>query len=197
MNAFTIGGLDLSLTCPGAARITVSDGGIDYTTARSKATLKLGTGHERLEYQIRFAEEQTTGVDVVMIEEPTYGSALGQAHSRAGYWHAVTHGLWRRGIPYGVVNPSHVKIYGTGDGNADKDVQLSEVIRRYPGFSGGNDEADALVLAAMLADHLGYPLVSLPQTYRRALAGSKKKPVKWPDWRPGQLRTVKDLVTLG
>ena len=38
-----------------------------------------------------------------------------------------------------------------------------------------NNEADALVLAAMGADHLGAPLVDLPQTHRAALDA-----VQWP-----------------
>ena len=38
--------------------------------------------------------------------------------------------------------------------------------------------ADALVLAAMGADHLGCPLVGVPQAHRAVLAG-----IRWPEIR--------------
>ena len=53
--------------------------------------------------------------------------------------------------------------YGTGKGNAAKDAVLAAVIRRYPAVDvTGNDEADALILAAMGARHLGIPLELSP-----------------------------------
>jgi crossover junction endodeoxyribonuclease RuvC len=57
---------------------------------------------------------------------------------------------------------------------------LTDVVRRYVGAAGtvlrGNDEADALVLAAMGSRHLGQPLEgSLPAAHLGAMAGAK-----WP-----------------
>ena len=44
------------------------------------------------------------------------------------------------------------------------------VTRRYPDvILGSNDEADALVLAAMTADYYGCPIATVPAAHRAAL----------------------------
>ena len=69
--------------------------------------------------------------------------------------------------------PTSRATYATGKDNAGKDAVLAAVVRRYPDVDvTGNDEADALVMAAMGARLLGHPLEdSLPQSHLRALAG--------------------------
>jgi crossover junction endodeoxyribonuclease RuvC len=90
--------------------------------------------------------------------------------------------LWRAETPYAVVTPQQLKKYATGYGsgkNCGKDKVLAAAIRRYPMAEvDGNDVADALVLAAMGADHLGCPLATVPQANRSVLAG-----VTWPEVR--------------
>jgi crossover junction endodeoxyribonuclease RuvC len=92
----------------------------------------------------------------------------------------ITHQLWAWKIPCVVVSPSQLKTYALGKGSGkgtDKDWVLAAVVRRYLEVAiAGNDEADALVLAAMAADHYGHPVVTVPETHRRALAT-----VSWPD----------------
>jgi len=67
-------------------------------------------------------------------------------------------------------------IYATGKA-LDKDQVLAAVVRRYPNVPiGNNNEADALILAAMGARKLGHPYEpSLPQTHLRAMDGAE-----WP-----------------
>src|ERR1039457_5292524 len=170
-----ITGLDLSLTSTGFARIC----GGDTTLARLR-TLKRD-GHGRLEFLLAEIACRVRDADLVVVEGPSYGSQAGQKghHERAGLWWLVTHMLWRQGLPYAVVPPAVVKKYATGAGGglkAGKDQVLAAVIRRYPDVPvDGNDQADALVLAAMGADHLGCPLTTVPKEHRAALAA-----VTWP-----------------
>ncbi|GMA22268.1 hypothetical protein GCM10025864_44320 [Luteimicrobium album] len=54
---------------------------------------------------------------------------------------------------------------------------LAAVIRRHPTVDiTGNDEADALILAAMGARHLGHPIDDVPATHLAAMNGGQ-----WPD----------------
>lgn len=172
-------GLDLSLTSSGVAVIKGGDVGL----ARVQPGDKLG-GHARIDY-VRAHVWGLTGpdeTDLVVIEGPSYGSVTGKQHERAGLWWIVTRMLWRAGTPYAVVVPAALKKYALGKGSGkgtDKDQVLAAVVRRYPTADvDGNDVADALVLAAMGADHLGCPLAPVPQANRAALAG-----VSWPALR--------------
>ncbi len=75
-----------------------------------------------------------------------------------------------------MVSPNARAKYATGKGNAGKADVVREVTRRFDWFTGGEDEADALVLAAMGADWLGYPIVPMPAVHRKALDA-----VQWPE----------------
>lgn len=168
-------GLDLSLTSTGVA--VVSDCG--YTTNTLKPTT---TGHQRLRWLQQQISERTLTATLVVIEGPSYGSTAGQKghHERAGLWWMVTHELWAWSIPTAIAPPAAVKRYATGKGNAGKDEVLAAVIRRFADFEGSsNDAADALVLAALGADHHGMPIVDMPQAHRAALGA-----VAWPEVTP-------------
>lgn len=166
-------GLDLSLTSTGLAEAWQN--GIRTWTIKPR-----GIGHERLEhllYEIWKAAWEYEGGHLVVVEGPSYGSQSGQKghHERAGLWWLVTHKLWDCNVCVAVVPPSALKKYATGKGNAGKDAVLLATARRFPDFDGGNDAADALWLAAMGADHLGQPIVAMPELNRAAL-----KSVEWP-----------------
>lgn len=170
-------GLDLSLTSTGVA--TVTDGGQALTAQiRPSATL---TGYPRLQWLLEQIHQHATDTRLVLVEGPSYGSGSkgrqsGQ-HERAGLWWAVTYRLWRNNITFAVVSPANLKKYATGKGNASKDAVLIAAARRYQDvYIDGNDEADALILAAMGADYLGFPLAVVPKVNRGALDS-----VEWPD----------------
>lgn len=158
-------GLDLSLTSTGVAG--------NGWTQRLKSPKR---GHERLETLRTAVLQLCSGIDLVVVEGPSYGSTGKTFHQLAGLWWLVTHSLHMHGIPYAVAAPGQIKRYATGRGNADKDVVMREVTRRFDWFEGGNDEADALILAAMGHDHAGQPLAPMPATHRAALAA-----VDWPE----------------
>jgi crossover junction endodeoxyribonuclease RuvC len=162
-------GLDLSLTSTGIARI-------GEEAELWRITPKRATGCDRLNQILREITSRTDGAGLVVIEGPSYGSTGGKEHERGGLWWLVRYHLWQASQNVAVVPPAVLKKYATGYGNAGKDTVLAAVIRRYPDVMvDGNDVADALVLAAMGADHLGYPLAVVPQIQRAALTK-----VDWP-----------------
>ncbi len=164
-------GLDMSLTCTGVA----GNGWTDTIKPINKVR-----GHERLAVILDRVGDFVFHADLVVIEGPAYGAQRAGIqkghHERAGLWWLVTHKLWSCHVPFAVADPTSVKRYATGKGNADKAAVIREVTRRFEWFSGGEDEADALALAAMGADWLGHPIVDLPKTHRAALDA-----VRWPE----------------
>jgi crossover junction endodeoxyribonuclease RuvC len=166
-------GLDLSLTSTGIA--TAESGGAFVRRVQPKGK----TGHDRLEYLRHQVMMDAFPADLVVIEGPSYASAARSkyAHEAAGLWWLVAHSLWADRRRVAIVPPASRAKYATGKGNAAKDAVLLAAARRYPHVDiDGNDQADALILAAMGADHLGHPLAPVPATHRAALAA-----VDWPD----------------
>lgn len=173
----TVVGLDLSLTSTGWARVT--DAGTITTGRIQSKGAKSATLAER---QARLLDltAQIVGAawsaDLVVIEGPSFGQhrQSGQ-HDRAGLWWLVVHQLVSVTQVVEVPPASRSK-YATGKGNAAKDTVLLAVARRFPTVDiTGNDEADALVLAAMGARHLGTPIDDMPLTHTTAMAK-----VAWP-----------------
>ena len=171
-------GIDLSMTSTGLA---VIDGGtIETHTVTSKADV--GTLRSFLTRSEQIADDIDYAVslrptDLVVIEGMAFAaksSSLDKIH--AHWWLVVKYLL-------GYVNQEPVVItsgqrckYATGSGSAKKDVVLAAVIKRYTQADpAGNDEADAVIFAAMGARHLGYPVEeSLPLLNLEAM-----KAVRW------------------
>lgn len=172
-------GLDLSLTSTGIG-VWRGDAFVDTVRIKPLAHLR---GLERMRWlRAEIGSWALSGLwtaDLAVIEGPSYGNqGTGRQaghHERAGLWWLIVDSLEARGVPVAVAPPATVKKYATGKGNAGKDEMLAAAIRRNPEFHGGNDEADAMWLAAMGADHLGHPLMQVPEAHRAAL-----KSVAWP-----------------
>lgn len=169
-------GLDLSLTSTGLALIV--DGTaqvVRHTTVTAGDTV--ARRHGRLAAIADMARQWATGSDLVVLEGPSYGSTTGHQHDRAGLWWLVVHRLLAAELPLAVVPPTARARYATGKGNASKDAVLVAVVRRYPQVDvTGNDEADALVLAAMGARRLGHPVDVVPKACLAAMAGAAWPP---------------------
>lgn len=169
-------GLDLSLTSTGVASIT--DGDITVRRVQSKGR-KDATLHERRDRLADLAAaitEHAQDATLVVIEGPSFGQhrQSGQ-HDRAGLWWLVVD-LLAEVTRVVEVPPASRSKYATGKGNASKDAVLAAVVRRYLAVDvTGNDEADALILAAMGARHLGQPIDDMPLTHTAAMTK-----VAWP-----------------
>ena len=186
-------GLDLSLTSTGVAVVTCGPGieptaAVTRISSKGKADADLEARYQRLlalQLQVirhvdNAGERDFDTADLVVIEQPAYSRTTGHQHDRSGLWWLIVHRLKLDGIPVAEVAPSARPKYATGKGNAGKDEVLAAVVRRYPDVPvAGNDDADALVLAAMGARHLGHPIDD-PLPVARLAAMDK---VRWPDPR--------------
>jgi Holliday junction resolvasome RuvABC endonuclease subunit len=169
-------GIDPSLTSTGLAVIVDGRASVDRL-----ATNPCGdTVEARVQRTARIVtsiRDWTLHADLVVIEGPSYSSGTGHAHDRAGLWWAIASRIVHDATPVAVAPPACRAMLGTGRGNATKDAVLAAVIKRYPDVEiTGNDEADALVLAAAGSRWLGSPIDDLPQTHLRAMAK-----IQWPE----------------
>lgn len=173
-------GIDLSLQRTGAA--IIRSGTAETFTIPSKPEQDWRAFPERVDTIIaRVVSLIPPGArSTVVIESPAYG-AKGNALDRmfGGWWLAIDRLRHIADTIYKAA-PSQVKRYATGNGNAGKDEVLSATIRLYPESEHRtNDEADALVLAAIGAAIIGEP-------YGRPLTAQQKQIVA--DIRDGKTR---------
>lgn len=172
-------GIDLSLTSTGV--VTIRDGIVTIDRIQSKGAAKASL-NERAERLYKLSVEVTRHAqrgDLVVIEGPAFSRSNPGMHDRSGLWWLVVDNL-HDVCDVVEVAPSARAKYATGKGNAGKDEVLAAVVRRYPDAPvANNDEADALVLAAMGARHLGAAIDDLPAAH---LTGMSK--VRWPQAVP-------------
>lgn len=175
-------GLDLSLTATGVAVIG-HDGEVTVTTIKSKgdAGATLRERHSRLDdLRDRIMRRVEGDTDLVVIEQPAFSRTTGHHHDRSGLWWLMVDALWywqEEPLSIVEVTPGSLKKYATGNGSAGKDEVLLAVARRYPDIPvKDNNQADALVLAAMGARSLGRPIDQLPKLNLTAMGA-----VKWED----------------
>jgi crossover junction endodeoxyribonuclease RuvC len=189
-------GLDPSLTATGHARIVTRGAhDLDSTplimigtiTSKPKTDPTLRDRHQRLEVIADQLLDLAADFqpDVVMIEGPSLGARRqsGEFDRHGLWWKVVSRLLIRAEVTFPSfdvieVPPANRMKYATGKGSILKDKVLAAAIYRYGQLVdlAGNDEADALILAAMGARWRGEPIEeSLPQTHLSAMGG-----VRWP-----------------
>lgn len=129
---------------------------------------------------------------LAVVEEPikaTHGGAgLGKPIERHWLFGLIIDGLCRRGIPVAAMNPTWPKSYLCGHGRADKTAMKRAVAQLWPGQGLAridDNQADAVALAAMGADRLGWPG---PWLEGRRGAGWLLK-ARWPDTLPDRSTT--------
>ena len=181
-------GLDLSLTGTGVARIDTRDDWplqVEVTKVGSKAPARrkgdpppsLGARSKRLRGLAGAIVNKCHGADLVVVEGPAYSKSDAGTWDRAGLWWLVIGRLTGAGLNVVEADPTTIKTYALGKGagaGTDKDAVLAAVIRRYLPVVEvpGNNEGDALVLAAMGARFIGRPIEPggiIPATHARAL----------------------------
>lgn len=164
-------GLDLSISCTGMS-------GPDWTDTIKPPDAKKADIYTRMEAIVSTLVERyfIADVEMVVLEGISFGSPDTNRQIAGLNW-IVRRELWKRGVPFASVPPASLKQFITGKGNASKADVVREVTRRFPWFEGAEDEADAVVCAAMAAERVGLPIVELPKAQR--LAAMAK--VQWPD----------------
>lgn len=178
--AVTILGIDVSLTCTGLA---VAKFG---TITETFAVKTKPSGDSLLDRNNRIGDIFLGVQDFIasvrpalaVIEAPSLASKYGQPHERSGVWWGIVTELHNRQIPVAEVAPTARAKYGTGKGNAAKADVHAAVKARYARLDlpiKTNDEADAVILAAMGARHLGQPVDDVSDDQ---LAAMEK--VAWP-----------------
>lgn len=171
-------GLDLSLT---GAAVASSLGWCELVGLGGVTTLDLPARIDALRELCWRILDLIGTPDLAVAEQIAYSRTGGGAAERAWLWFEVTGHLIDRGVDVATVTTGTLKRYATGTGQKKgantKGAVIDAVARRWSKFeTGGNDNlCDAVVLAAMGADHLGHPLAPMPKTHRAALA------VAWPE----------------
>lgn len=165
-------GLDLSLTSTGIA----GEGWTSNIRTKTRGDL-------RLHYLVGEIGGFIKRADLVVMEGPSFGHTGPRAHEdMSGLRVLVRQFCFRHEIPYAVIPPSSLKLYGTGYGKAAKGEMRSAVADRYGIHTEGAaryDEADAYVAMAAGMDWLGYRLADVPERCAAALAK-----VAWPETVP-------------
>lgn len=166
-------GLDLSLTSTGVA----GEGWSDKIRTKLRGDARLRALKQGVVSFIRNA-------DLVVMEGPSFGHTGPRFHEdMAGLRGIVRLYCFEHHIPYGVMPPSCLKVYATGNGKASKDGVRAAIASRYGHETDGlskDDEADAYVAMAAGYHWLGQPLHSVPESHRRGLDGCK-----WPEFLAG------------
>jgi crossover junction endodeoxyribonuclease RuvC len=145
----TVVGIDLSLTGTGIA--VAAEGAIGVVVEGAKGSDKepVTVRHRRImDQQERILMAMPAGhIDLVVTEGPAYASKGGKPHDRAGLWWRVIGDFLDRGIEVVVVEPTLLKRFGAGTGNASKLTMIAKAIKRYPDADVVDDNAaDALFL---------------------------------------------------
>lgn len=175
MTAPTVAAIDLSLTSTGVAVVHSRIRVLTHTvTSKPPKAETLRTRFDRMNAISKSILELVEPADVVGIESPAYAAAArsGKLHDRSGLWWHVVSDLLDHGKQVVEVTPSSRCMYATGKGNAGKDLVLASAVRIYKHIAiEGNDQADAVVIAAMISRMLGEPIETgkVPETKLRAL----------------------------
>ena len=160
-------GLDLSLTCTGAAVITqrVSGDCVANTTTVTSCGRRGDTlvdRHARLTTLGAEIVRSATPADLVVVEGPVTGTRGGSPLDRYALWWFVVGGLIRREVPVAVVAPASLKLAIAGSGRADKAAVAVALARLWPDVDvTSSDVSDAVGLAHLGAVHMGWPVTTL------------------------------------
>lgn len=165
-------GLDLSLTATGIAPWV--DGMPTFTVRTVTAD-----GDQRLRRIVVDARTEAYDhvkgepIELAVIEDlPTHAHSAGITGMVHG---AVRCALMALGVPYALIPPASLKKYATGRGNATKADMRMALYKRAGLDLKDDNQVDAWWLRAAGLEHLGCPVVEVPQTHRDALGK-----VDWP-----------------
>lgn len=163
-------GIDPSLTATGIA-VVPREGAPRTATVRStgRTADTLAVRHDRLVGIAQDVVETAHNlidepIALVVIEGPSHGSQGGAAWDRAHLWWRIV-GWWLdRDVPVAVCAPATRIKWATGSGKASASTKSDVAValaRLWPDVdANGDGEWDALCLATIAAQHLGWPAPS-------------------------------------
>lgn len=177
-------GIDSSLTSSGMARIVASvdnpfEGAVDPPAidvwriqSRASADKSAAAMSMRITEIVNVMEPEIRAADAVALEGLSGGIKGSAAQVLPWLWGRIVDLCIATATPLTIIPPALRCQYATGKGNAAKDAVMAFAIRKWPQVEiTGNDEADALVLAAILARKEGIPIDDIPEgQYERVLA---------------------------
>jgi crossover junction endodeoxyribonuclease RuvC len=171
-------GVDPSISSTGVARIVPNAVAVQRLRSQP-AGQELDERVQRMRSQVSAIVRLARGSDLIVIEGPAYGSSNQMTHMLSGFWWLMVHALDRI-APIAVVQPTTLKKWATGNGRAKKADMIAAAAEAFPHMKvRGDDEADALALAAAGALHLGIEFgAGFSASERSALAK-----VRWPSLR--------------
>lgn len=165
MSDLHVVGFDQSLTAFGFSAIYGAETAVwrlKYPARKPTQDVRIYQ-HERLDYLAEGVRNAVSGSHVAALEDMAFGAKGDALTDLAGLFWMVRQILWQMHVPYVVINSSQRRKWITGNGSAEKDEVLAAAIERFPqAHIRNNDEADAMVLAAMTADHYGCPIAQMP-----------------------------------
>lgn len=141
--------LDLSLTGTGYA--CAHEGAVGYQTI---TVAKGVVGFQRLLYLRTQIKDLIADAPLVVMEGLSFMSKSGVAHEITGLAMIVRMMLWEAGKTIVIVSPKTLKKFASGNGNAEKSMQLREVYKRWGHDCANDNEADACALL-----HYGLQLI--------------------------------------
>lgn len=176
-------GLDLSLTASGVATLRFEGGTVRASTA---VLGRPGRKAEPLDQMLARLDTLTAEImcvisgwppELAVVEDFLSAAHGGKVLERAYLWLDVVKRLRRLDVPVASVNVRTLKKWATGSGShIEKTAVVAAMARMWPDADVNNDgAADALALASMGAQRLGWPLPTLAR-HRDAL-----RVVEWPD----------------
>ncbi|MFI7527516.1 hypothetical protein [Nocardia salmonicida] len=175
-------GIDPSLTGTGLAVLTAREGRVDTALRTIGSTGKRSdTWAMRAARLTKLRNELMRhvprGATLAVLEGPSYGSPTPGQHDNAWFRGKVYDALTSLGIPIAVCPPKTRAKWATDNGNSGKADVAVAVSRLWPVVEWrGDDEADALALASIGAQHIGMPVPYLILE-RHKLALAK---IEWP-----------------
>lgn len=167
-----------------AATIVTGTAGVGWTDYVHAPAKNL---HERFAQQLDGCASFYRHAEYVVIEGAAFSKNNTGADALAAMRWMLRQDLWKRGIPYAMVNPQSVKVYATGQTQpavsfpkkdrylVGKGMVRDAVHARYGLLTEGKhryDQSDAYVLLALGLHSLGHVLAEVPDAWaEQALRG--------------------------
>lgn len=98
--------------------------------------------------------ERLNHAELAVVEDYAYSRGGTGTHITIEWGGILRWTLWSAGVRYATIAPSTLKKYTTGHGNADKNLMLKEVWKRWNFDAKSDDDADAYSLARLGMDYM-------------------------------------------